>query len=86
VYEVLPRDDPQGVLFLPACADPDDVLLVEARLVLIWHPVHVVDAVATPAFVEYWLVDADWLGARRLARRSVIVAPILPPGVGHKPH
>jgi hypothetical protein len=40
VYEVLPSGGPQGVLFLPAGADADGVLLVEARLVVIRHPVH----------------------------------------------
>jgi hypothetical protein len=62
VHEVPPRGKPQGVLFLPAGTDPDDVLLVEARLVLIRHPVHVVGATATPAFTEYRLVEADPAG------------------------
>jgi hypothetical protein len=57
VYEVLPSGDPRGVAFLAAGSDPDDVLLVEARLVVIHHPVHVVGATATPAFTGYRLVD-----------------------------
>jgi hypothetical protein len=37
------------------------VLLVEARLVVVRHPVHVVGAVVTPAFTEYRLVEAKRL-------------------------
>jgi hypothetical protein len=59
VYEVLPSGDQQGVLFLPAETDPDDVLQVEARLVVIRHPVHVVGATATPSFTEFQLVEAE---------------------------
>jgi hypothetical protein len=50
------------VLFLAAGSDPDDVLLLEARLVVIRHPVHVVRATATPAFTEYRLVEAERVG------------------------
>jgi hypothetical protein len=42
--------------------DLDSVLLVEARLVVIRHPVHVVGAVVTPAFVEWRLVEAERAG------------------------
>jgi hypothetical protein len=62
VYEVLPRDDPQGVLFLAAGTDVAGVLTVEARLVVIRHPVHAVGAVVTPAFVEWRLVEAERAG------------------------
>jgi hypothetical protein len=59
VYEVLPCDDPQGVVFLPAGPDAEGAMTVEARLVVIRHLVHVVGATATPAFVEYRLVEAE---------------------------
>jgi hypothetical protein len=62
MYDVLPSDDPQGILFLASGRDADDVLLVEARLVVIRHPVHVVGAVVTPAFVEWRLVEAERAG------------------------
>jgi hypothetical protein len=36
--------------------------MVEARLVVIRHPVHAVGAVVTPAFVEWRLVEAERAG------------------------
>jgi hypothetical protein len=39
--------------------DPDSVLVVEARLLLIRHPAQVVGATATPAFMEHRLVEAE---------------------------
>jgi hypothetical protein len=39
------------------------VLLVEARLVVIRHPVHLVRAMATQVFTEYRLVEAEREGA-----------------------
>jgi hypothetical protein len=57
--EFLPGDDPHGILFLPTWRDVYDVQLVEARLVVIRHPVHVVGTTATPAFTEYRLVEAE---------------------------
>jgi hypothetical protein len=59
VYEILSSGDPQGVLFLAAGPDVEGVLLVEARLVVIRHPVHVVGSIVTPAFTEYRLVEAE---------------------------
>ena len=59
VYTILPRGDPQGILLLPAGPDVDGVLLVETRLLVIRHPVHVIGATITPAFVEYRLVEAQ---------------------------
>jgi hypothetical protein len=56
-YEILPHDDVQGVLFLAAGPDVDDVLLVEAQMAVIQHPVHIVGANATPAFTEYRLLE-----------------------------
>jgi hypothetical protein len=38
VYEVLPRDEPQGTAFLPAGLDVDGVVLVEARPPMIRLP------------------------------------------------
>jgi hypothetical protein len=61
VYEVLPHGDPQGVVFLPAGPDVDGVVLVEARLVVINLPGHIVEMTAAPAFTEYRLVEAERL-------------------------
>jgi hypothetical protein len=61
--KVLPSGDQQGILFLAAGANPDDMLRVEARLVVIRHPVHVVGATAMPAFTEWRMVEAKRLSA-----------------------
>jgi hypothetical protein len=65
-WEVLPRGSPQGTLFVrlgpPAVRGEMRVLTVQVTLTVIPHPVHVAGAVVTPAFVEYRLVDADWVG------------------------
>jgi hypothetical protein len=45
--------------FLTAGPDADGVLPVEARLVVIRHPVHVIGTRATPAFTEYRVVEAE---------------------------
>jgi hypothetical protein len=63
MYEVLPRDDPQGVLFLAAGPDAEGVLAIMAHLDIIRHPVHVVGATATQVFTEYRLVEAEREGA-----------------------
>jgi hypothetical protein len=64
-WEVLPRGNPQGTLFVrvgpPEARAEVRELTVEATLTVIHHPVHVAGAVVTPAFVEYRLVDADWI-------------------------
>jgi hypothetical protein len=56
---VLPRSDPQGVVFLSGGLDPDDALPVEPRLLVVRLPVHAVGAVATPAFKDNQLAEAD---------------------------
>jgi hypothetical protein len=65
-WEVLPRGNPQGTLFVrigpPEGRGEVRELTVEATLTVIHHPVHVAGAVVTPAFVEYRLMDADWVG------------------------
>jgi hypothetical protein len=38
--------------------DADGELVVEVKLVVIRHPVHIVGPTATPAFTEHRLVDA----------------------------
>ena len=58
----VPICDRQGVLFLAAGPDADGVLLKEARLMAIRHPVHVVGATATPGFTEHWLLEAERAG------------------------
>jgi hypothetical protein len=78
VYEVLPSGETQGVLFLAVGMDLDDVLLVEARLVMIRHPVRVIGATTTAAFMEFRLLDTQAVAGRQ----SSIVKDIVPgPGV-----
>ena len=66
VYEVLPRDDPHGVLCLryqlSEMGDAEGELTVEATLRVVHHPVHVVGATTTTAFTEYRLIDAGRVG------------------------
>jgi hypothetical protein len=51
--------DPQGLLFLAAGTDHEDVLVV-----VIPHPGHVIGATATPAFTEWRMVEVERVGPR----------------------
>ena len=62
VYEVLPENDPQGILQLEAGPDVKGKVVVEATLRVIHHPQHVIGPVDVAAFVEYRLVDAVRIG------------------------
>ena len=58
VYEVMPLDNPQGVLQLEPGPDVRGVVVVDATLRVIHHPRIVVGPVDVKAFTEYRLVDA----------------------------
>ena len=64
VYEVLPLNDPQGILQLEAGPDAKGVLLVDAKLAVTRHPLPVVGPVCMADFVEYRLADAVRAGPR----------------------
>lgn len=54
---MLPLNDPQGILYLPAGPEAKGFVLVDAMLKVIHHPRLVVGPVDVAAFVEYRLVD-----------------------------
>ena len=58
MYEVLPLNDPQGILQLGAGPEAKGFIVVDATLKVIHHPPLVVGPVDVAAFVEYRLVDA----------------------------
>ena len=58
VYEVLPENDPQGVLYLEAGPEVRGFVLVDATLEVIHHPPIAAGAVRVASFTEYRLVDA----------------------------
>ena len=57
VYEVLPENDPQGILQLEPGPDVSGFIVVEATLRVVHHPRHVVGPVDVKAFVETGLAD-----------------------------
>ena len=57
-HEVLPPDDPQGILQPEPGPDVSGFVVVEAEPRVIRHPRHVVGTVDVKAFVEHRLVDA----------------------------
>ncbi len=56
-YEVLPENDPHGILQLEPGPDVSGVIVVDATLPVVHHPRIVVAPVDLTAFVEYGLVD-----------------------------
>ena len=62
VYEVLPENDPQGILHLQAGPEAKGFMVVDATLKVIHHPRLVVGPVDVAAFMEYRLVDAVRVG------------------------
>ena len=58
VYEVLPENDPQGVLYLAAGPEAKGFVEVDAVLEVIHHPPIAAGPVRVAAFTEYRLVDA----------------------------
>ena len=61
-YEVLPLNDPQGILQLEAGPEAKGFLKVDATLKVIHHP-RLVGAVDVATFVDYRLADAIRVGA-----------------------
>ena len=62
VYEVLPENDPQGVLYLEADPEVRGFVVVDATLEVIHHPPIAAGPVKVAAFTEYRLVDAVRVG------------------------
>ena len=58
VYEVLPENDPQGVLYLEVGPEVRGFVLVDATLEVIHHPAITAGEVRVVPFMEYRLVDA----------------------------
>ena len=58
VYEVLPENDPQGILYLEAGPEVRGFVVVDATLEVIHHPRPAAGPVSVAAFTEYRLVDA----------------------------
>jgi hypothetical protein len=57
-YEVLPLNDPQGILQLEPGPEVQGFAVVDATLRVIHHPRIVVGPVEVKAFTEYRLLDA----------------------------
>jgi hypothetical protein len=58
MYEVLPENDPQGLMYLEAGPEVRGFVVVDATLEVIHHPRIAGRLVKVAAFTEYRLVDA----------------------------